>query len=166
MGEAKNIYFTCFKSSSSKATNTSSNIYLYNSDRLYPKYGSYPEFFWHVWKRVYRHSRECSSRRNYISEWKAQRLMQIKSESLSSARRYEASLCSLLGVVRSGPFVLHCYRNFFIDSLLNYLPSFMAPCVLTSLLAGRGLTKMIRITWIILKLLYPMLLKFTTLFMA
>merc|ERR1712189_84380 len=84
MGEAKNIYFTCFKSSSAKATNTSSNIYLYNSDRLYPKYGSYPEFVWHVWKRVYRHSRECSSRRNYISEWKARRLTQIKSESLSS----------------------------------------------------------------------------------
>merc|ERR1712126_254922 len=163
MGEAKNIYFTCLNS---KATNTSSNIYLCNSDRLYLKHGSYPEFFWHVWKRVYRHSRECFSRRNYISEWKAQKLTQIKSESLSSARRCEASLCSLLGVDRSGPFVLHCYRKFFINSLLNYLPSFMAPCVSTPLLAGRGLTTMIRITWIILKLLYPMLLKFTTLFMA
>merc|ERR1711955_74904 len=114
MGEAKYIYFTCLnhkffpRSSSSKATNTSSNIYLYNSDQLYPKYGSYPEFFRHVWKRVYRHSRECFSRRNYISEWKVQRLTQIKSESLSSAGRYEACLCSLLGVDRSGPFVLHC----------------------------------------------------------
>merc|ERR1712221_26339 len=164
MGEAKKIYFTCLKSSSSKATNTSSNIYLYNSDQLYPKYGSYPEFFRHVWKRVYRDSRECFSRK--LHKRGAQRLTQIESDSLSSARRYEASLCSLLGVDRSGPFVLHCYRKFFIDSLLNYLPSFMAPCVSTYLLAGRGLTKMIRITWIILKLLYPMLLKFTTLFMA
>merc|ERR1712189_140894 len=162
MGEAKNTYFTCLKSSSSKATNTSSNIYLYNSDQLYPKYGSYPEFFRHVWKRVYRHSRECSSRRNYISEWKAQRLTQIKSNPCLRQDAMKLLFAPCLELIDRDHSSYIVTENF----LLKYLPSFMAPCVSTSLLAGRGLTEMIRITWIILKLLYPMLLKFTTLFMA
>merc|ERR1712189_169137 len=64
MGEAKNIYFTCLKSLISKAT----KAYLrpYESNQLRQNYGSYTEFLWHVWKRIYSYSRGNTSRGDFL----------------------------------------------------------------------------------------------------
>merc|ERR1712221_6684 len=65
MGEAKNIYFTCLKSLISKATKAYL-IYPYESNQLRQNYGSYTEFLWHVWKRIYCYSRGNTSRGDFL----------------------------------------------------------------------------------------------------
>merc|ERR1712221_26703 len=65
MGEAKNIYFTCLKSLISKATKAYL-IYPYESNQLRQNYGSYTEFLWHVWKRIYCYSRGNTSGGDFL----------------------------------------------------------------------------------------------------
>merc|ERR1712126_75211 len=60
MGEAKHIYFTCLNNKGI------SKIYPYESNQLRQNYGSYTEFLWHVWKRIYCYSRGNTSRGDFL----------------------------------------------------------------------------------------------------
>merc|ERR1712126_325119 len=60
MGEAKHIYFTCLNNKGI------SKIYPYESNQLRQNYGSYTEFLWHVWKRIYCYSRGNTSGGDFL----------------------------------------------------------------------------------------------------
>merc|ERR1712189_37428 len=70
MGEAKNIYFTCLKYIEANNATVFSELLAGQKATNTSNHGSHPEFFRHVWKRIYCHPGGYSPRRNFLNLFK------------------------------------------------------------------------------------------------